>query len=171
MLGMRIAQGPPTDERPNQGKAMNRLFTSCYASLIGLLLAALGACDPAGPGASGTIRVAPSVPVAKFTTLEIRTYADQNPTFDVKDIPSESPSRVELPLATTSFPFQYNAGEALGTTEQAQWRMTAWLSSDDAAVAPKADDPQCSVAFSLNKCSAQFGDYCGDTANVNCTIQ
>ena len=109
--------------------------------------------------------------VAKFTTLEIRTYPDQNPTFEVNDIPKNSASRTDVALSSTSFPFHYDVGQALGTTDQKQWRMTAWLSANGAALTPQPDDPQCSVPFSVDSCGIQFGGYCGDTANVDCTIE
>jgi len=141
------------------------------ATLIPLL--ALG-CDPAGPGASGAIVLGPNVDAKKFATLEVRTYPDSSDTFDPSKIPSSDATtgaQLSEPLKSITFPYHYDAGQVIGTTDEQRWRMTAWLSASTGPMAPAMGEPTCSVAFKLNECGAQFGGYCGTRDNIDCQLE
>jgi hypothetical protein len=126
-------------------------------------------CDPAGPGAEGTISLEGAVEPSQFTTLNVKVYPDSASSFSAAAVPDDLERQQSHALDEITFPYRYNVGEALGTTPHPRWRVTAWLSGNGNAVRPTDGEPFCSVAFRLDECSAQFGDYCGTSA-VDCII-
>lgn len=140
-------------------------------SLLVTIAALAVACDPAGPGAAGNLSLAASVDARQFSWLEVRAYADAGGSFDPAQIPEDSPRQLNLALKDITFPYHYDVGEVLGTTDEQRWRMTAWLAATPSTQRPGTKDPQCSVAFELEKCGAQFGGYCGTKSNIDCTLE
>jgi hypothetical protein len=134
--------------------------------------ALLGGCDPAGPGANGTIALDPSVDIADFASLEIRVFPDPGKDFEVSRVPSDAPARASLLLSDVEFPYDYDVSEGVGTSDLKHWRMVAWLShGGDARGQPAADEPSCTAAFELESCSAGYGGYCTTTDDIDCAIK
>ena len=145
-----------------------------YPRCISSFLAALGllACDPAGPGASGVIKLSGDLDARDFSTLEIRVYADAGEKFIREAVPTQAPGQSTVSTNEVTFPYAYNVGEALGTTSQKRWRMTSWLSRGSGSSDRPAElEPFCSVAFELADCGAQFGGYCDLAREIDCTIE
>jgi hypothetical protein len=136
-----------------------------------LAAAALTACgDPGGPELSGTIHLASSVDPTSFTTLQVRVYPDPGGTFDPHAIPSTAESDVRDSKVT--FPYGYSLGEPLGTTPNPSWRVVAWLSHQPASassVLPQKGDLLCTAVGTIKGCGT-YGDYCGTTSGVDCTL-
>ena len=132
----------------------------------------LGGCDPEGPGADGTVSLASSVDPSGFATLQLRAYPDSAKDFDPAKIPSSTNAERGIALSEVTFPYHYDVGEGIGTSDSSHWRMVAWLSHDPALPArPAADEPFCSAPFELKACSAGFGGYCTVSGEVDCTIK
>jgi len=132
----------------------------------------LGGCDPAGPGAAGTISLAPSVDPTGFATLQLRAYPDTEKDFDPAKIPASASAERGIALSEVTFPYSYDVGEGIGTSDSSHWRMVAWLSHDPELPArPATGDPSCSAPFQLKACSAGFGGYCTVSGEVDCTIE
>jgi hypothetical protein len=135
-----------------------------------LALLALVACDPQGAGASGVIELGAGLDPKDFVWLEIRAYPDDNDAFAADRIPLDGPVRVSRQLTEVSFPYSYEVGEGVGTTPEQHWRMTSWLSKEGGG-RPKSGEPFCSVRFDVEPCGGQFGDFCGVSNDVNCTLE
>jgi hypothetical protein len=133
------------------------------------MLALLG-CDPQGAGASGVIELGAGIDPRSFAWLEIRAYPDDNDAFAADRIPLDGPVRDSRPTTEVSFPYSYEVGEGVGTTPHEHWRMTSWLSNDSAA-RPKSGEPFCSVRFDVEPCGGQYGDFCGVSNDVSCTLE
>jgi hypothetical protein len=129
------------------------------------------ACDPSGPGVSGTISLGSSVRPSDFTTLQIRAYPDPGDGFDPTRLPGEALNDTES--SSVAFPFSYNVFDALGTASSPKWRLVAWLShhpgSDGISVVPEDGDVYCTAPVTLASCGS-FGGYCGVTSGVDCTL-
>jgi len=135
-------------------------------------VALLAGCDPEGPGANGTISLASSVDPAGFATLQLRAYPDSEKDFDPTKIPSSTNAERGVALSDVTFPYHYDVGDSIGTSDSSHWRMVAWLSRDTQLPArPAAEEPFCSAAFELEACSAGFGGYCKVSGEVDCTIK
>lgn len=145
-----------------QNLGLRVLATLCFLPL---------GCDPAGPGAAGNISLDPSVDASKFTVLEVRAYPDASGSFDPKNIPDGAGFSEEQAVKDLTFPTHYELGGGIGTTDDQHWRMTAWLSATAGSKAPATSDPQCSVPFDIDDCSAGFDGYCSTTQDVHCTLK
>lgn len=138
--------------------------------LLGSAVALMG-CDPEGPGASGVIRLAPKLDAKTFSTLELRAYPDTSSSFEAAQVPADAPARLSLLTSEVTFPYQYDIGEPVGTSEQQHWRLVAWLSHDSSTPArPAPGDPFCTAAFDLDSCG-NYGDYCAVSHGIDCTIE
>lgn len=144
------------------------LLGSRLALLCG---AAALACDPAGPGAAGNLSLDSSVDASSFTTLEVRAYPDSSGKFDPEKIQANGGLALDVALKDITFPYHYGVDQGVGTTDEQHWRMTAWLAAAAGSERPATSDPQCSVAFDIAECGAQFGGYCGTTNDVHCTLK
>jgi hypothetical protein len=137
----------------------------------GAALSMLAACDPAGPGVSGTIRLGTDARPAAFATLQIRAYPDPGGPFDPTNLPSHALSDAEL--SSVAFPFAYDVFDPLGTASSPNWRLVAWLShhpgSDGLSVVPEDGDVYCTAPVTIASCGG-FGGYCGVTSGVDCTL-
>lgn len=59
----------------------------------------------------------------------------------------------------------------MGTSNDKDWRLVAWLSSSATLPDhPEPADPWCTARFALGDCDG-FGGYCGVTSGVDCTIE
>lgn len=138
-------------------------------------LAALG-CDPGGPGAEGTISLAPELDASLYATLELRAFPEPEGEFDVLDgAPTSGEIFVQRhDLADIEFPFEYLLGGGVGTTEFKRWRVLAWLSAtkSDAELpnGPVAGEWYGTATFAVKECGGMFDGYCGVTGGVNLTI-
>jgi hypothetical protein len=131
------------------------------------------ACDPAGPAASGTVALGSAIDATKFQWLEVRAFPDKGGEFDPKGalVTPSPPWRTGDSVTTVQFPFAYRVGEALGTTPSPDWRLVAWLSRRTSNVdSIDKGDVFCTSTFSIGACGSQFGDYCGVSSGVNCTL-
>lgn len=138
---------------------------------LALAGALLCSCDPEGPGASGLISLAPKLDAKTFSSLELRAYPDASSSFDAAKVPADAPARLSLITSEVTFPYQYDIGEGVGTSEQQRWRLVAWLSRGAGTpVGPEPGDPFCTAAFELESCGT-FGDYCAVSHGIDCTIE
>ena len=133
-------------------------------------LAATFGCDPEGPGAAGNITLDSSVDASGFSVLELRVYPD--PGGSVVPVPfPENGAQQQLRLKDIALPYHYDLGQVLGTTDEQHWRMAGWLSASTSSTRPATSDPQCSIAFDLQSCGAQFGGYCTTKDDVDCALK
>ncbi len=147
---------------------MGRLLSSLLATVTA---AALCACDPAGPGASGTLSLKTGVDPSRFNTLQIRVFPDAAPSFDPATLPAKRLLSGRAALSEITFPHRYEVEESIGTTPQRDWRLLAWLSTSTGAPDhPDAGEPWCTVPFVIGECDG-FDDYCGVTRGVDCTLE
>jgi hypothetical protein len=48
--------------------------------------------------------------------------------------------------------------------------MTSWL-TNRSGERPSSGEPLCSARFDVEPCGSQFGDFCGVSNDVNCTLE
>jgi hypothetical protein len=126
--------------------------------------------DPEGPGAAGTLSVDPSVDVTPFKTLAVRVFPDPGPAFDATAVLPADAFPADEALAGVRFPHPYQVGTPLGTTPAREWRLVAWLSRLTGAIdRVEPGDVFCTARFRVDSCGS-FGDYCGVTRGVDCTL-
>jgi len=137
-----------------------------------LLALTLAACDPAGPGAAGTISLAPNASTTGFATLEIRFYVDPSGSFDPAGPPpfpsdsSDYPETLTEDLARATFPYHYDLSRSLGTTNVRTWRVTAWLATAATAGWPNGSEPFATTAVPIAACDG-FDGYCNTTPGID----
>jgi hypothetical protein len=155
-------------------RARQHGIASIIASLC-MLLTVTGCPmgDPEGPGASGFLALGAGIDASTFQSLEVRGFPNAGP-FDPKALLPSSLLfwRTGATVRDVTFPFHYEVGEGIGTTMTRDWRLVAWLShraSD--VVAIEKGDVYCTVVFSIRSCGVQYGDYCGVTQGVGCTLE
>ncbi len=143
-----------------------------HRSTLWTIAVLLCACDPQAPGATGTIDLDPSIDPAGYGWLQIVAHADRDGAFQVADL---DPDKLggdlihdNFPLGDVSFPFDYTLGYGVGSTEIPTWRVTAWLSVEQAVTAPEVGDPWASASFEVHKCGNM--GYCGRTDGVDLVI-
>jgi hypothetical protein len=148
-------------------RAQSRELSS-FLTLVFLAVAA--GCDPAGPGASGTINVGETIDVTAFSTLAVRAFPDPSGSFDPTLPIASGVEPVDERLAGLVFPHHYRIGGGIGGTQIADWRLVAWLSRapEQGANRPDANDVYCSVRFEVRRESGYYG---GVTDGVDCTIE
>jgi hypothetical protein len=152
------------------------MFGLRHLPVVLVLSAGLGlaGCDPAGPGAAGTISTK-AIDPSSYQSLVVRAFPDNGQPFDPKnDLPASGmpPDDVQ-PLKTVSLPYRYTLGGGLGNTDRRDWRLVAWLSkkpSDSELSRIEPGDAFCTVRFALDGCGWQFGGYCDTKARVDCVI-
>jgi hypothetical protein len=134
----------------------------------------LAACDPGGPGASGTITLGNDAEPSAFNTLILAAYGNAGDTFDpavLEDPPSPTDFVLETwDLANIDFPWDYVLSYGVGTSGYPDWRIVGWFSTDDTAAAPGATDPVGTATFEIGECGAFFGGYCDVTSGVDFAI-
>jgi len=135
----------------------------------------LAACDPGGPGASGTITLGDATDPDAYTTLILAAYGHAGDTFDpavLEDPPSPNDFVLDtLDLADIAFPYDYTLSYGVGTSEYADWRIVGWFSTDEDAAAPEATDPLGTATFEIAECGKFFGGYCSVTEGVDFMIE
>lgn len=135
------------------------------------LAVALAGCDPAGPGAAGTVSASATIDAPTWTTLVIGVFADPTGTFDPsKPLPADALTSIEE-LRSAPLPHRYEVGGGVGTTPTRDWRMVAWLTKRPGGpfTSVERGDAFCTTRFTIAGCGA-FGGYCGTTHGVDCTI-
>jgi hypothetical protein len=127
--------------------------------------------DPEGPGAQGKILLPNEVSLTGFKSLRIVGFPDAEASFDPKSTLAESEFgwSEERTLSDVEFPYSYQVGDVLGTTPHQHYRLVAWLSKNSEAKQLESGDRFCSVRFRISSC-AQYGDFCGVTNGVNCSL-
>ncbi len=132
------------------------------------ILSLLAACEPPGPGATGTISLAPGVDPAGFAFVHVRVFEEPADGFDVlRPVDFSGPWQEMEPLARVSFPWRYTVGPGIGGSQAARWRAVAWLSGDAAASWPGPGDPVGATPFDLRRC----GDFfCDKTPGVDLVL-
>ncbi len=149
---------------------MPRLHSFAFGLALASSLALFG-CDPGGPGATGTISLAPDITTDGFSTLEIRGTPDDGKPIDFVNPPAADPDwSLSLPLDEFGLPFTYDIGPSIGSTPSEKWRMLAWLSVSGGGDGPKSGEPFGMTAFGLQSCGLILDDYCGKVPEVNFTI-
>lgn len=143
------------------------------SSMIVVVLAlAVTGCDPEGPGARGTISLGAGADVSQAYRLEIRVFPDPEDSFEPGIAIENEELRAEsLLLGEVEFPFDYEVGHALGTSDHRQWRVVAWVAegSDPAWIAP--GEFFGTTLFDLASCGDYYGGYCQVTGGVDVTIE
>ncbi|AUX47613.1 uncharacterized protein SOCE26_091350 [Sorangium cellulosum] len=137
----------------------------------------MAGCDPEGPGVSGTLHLGEGVTATDFTALHLRAAPDPGVPFDpsAPSFPSaggdgDSWFFGDEDLSGVTFPHDFSGGEGVGTTPHERWRLFAWLSTSLDGSAPASGEPYGTTTFTIDSCSAQFGDYCTVTEGVTLTI-
>ena len=136
--------------------------------LLLLFLGLLAGCDRAAPAAFGTVALGAGVEASNFSSLQLRAYHDTG--FNPTQVDGEDSNTQAVPLSTITFPYRYNLGGAVGTSESSRWRFTAWLAQDADATVIEPGDVYCSQVFDLRSCGAS-GGYCGNIGGVDCTLE
>lgn len=156
----------------NHRTSILMLSLSCLVGLV--------ACgDPGGPGASGNVLLGSGITTDSAQTLIVRgvpntgSFDPAKPVFDVPPPSGETVwDGVAEPVMGLTFPYAYSVGAVLGTTEQKNWRIFAWLSASTDATAVKAPatgEVFGTTTFSVVSCE-QYGGYCQTTEKVDVTI-
>jgi hypothetical protein len=157
--------------------AARALLIAACASLAGLLPGCVPIGDPGGPGAKGTVKLGKGVHAEDFMVLRF-TAVPASREFDPKapDFPHEVDFNFGYlhELAEVKFPFSYEYGGGLGTTEHKHWRLFVWLSKadldgSDEEPHPLHGAPYGVADFTVHGCGA-YGDYCGITGGVDVTL-
>jgi hypothetical protein len=143
---------------------------SCVRMPACLLVVAVAACDPIGPGAAGQVNLVAGMSYQGFSSLELRAYADDGAPFDptAVRVTDAAMARSTMTLETPP-PWAYLVGEAIGTTTRPHWRVVAWLSSaagTDGERMP-AGAPYGTTTFDIGDCGVFPPDYCNVTDNVD----
>jgi hypothetical protein len=147
------------------------------ASLAALVLGCIPIGDPGGPGARGVVKLGKGIELDDFSSLRFQAVPASDE-FDPKapDFPDEVDfaSGYYHDLSELKFPFSYEYGGGLGTTEHKHWRLFVWLSRADAdgsdeEAHPVHGAPYGVVDYSLEGCGA-YGDYCGISSGVDVTL-
>jgi hypothetical protein len=117
----------------------------------------------------------PGVDASAFQTLVMRTFANTSGPYDTsKPIPADA-YRDEALVAAITFPYRYEVGGGIGSSDIGDWQMVAWLSHRapaDLLRAAGADpgDPRCSVAYRVGSCGLGPDGFCGVTSGVDCVL-
>lgn len=139
-----------------------------------VILAAAGAagCEPAAPGAAGTVDLGPGVDASAFQTLALRAFPRPPAAFD-PSLPIPWGPWEKEPLAALTFPHPYRIGGGIGDVDSTEYLFVAWLSNrgddtlkvDNSALDP--GDVYCAVPFHIDA-----GRFDGDnvTTGVDCTL-
>ncbi len=144
---------------------------SLRSDLLAILaVVALGGCEPAGPGVSGQIRLKEGRDGSGFSTLSLRAFPDATSSFDKAAVPAGVGLTGRADVSTITFPHRYHVEQAMGASNERDWRLVAWLSNGDAPEHPEPSDPWCTTRFVLGDCDG-FGGYCGTTGGVDCTLE
>ena len=132
------------------------------------------ACDPMAPGATGQLIVSPEAKFEAGRTLEIRLLADDGKPFDVAtaDLVVEYRHRqASWNLAEIEFPFQYDIGGGLGSSEHEHWRVIAWIAESEEVDRPKPGEWYGTRELSVEDCGAMISGYCGVMFGVDLAIE
>lgn len=149
---------------------MRSLILSTLAAL------AVAACDPLGPGTSGTLTL-PAGDTTGFTTLELRWFPDVDGGFDLAGPPELSDSSIDtvtsesFPLATLAFPYDYSVGTGIGTSPTKVWRIVAWLAGDATKMWPNGSEPFATSTVTIDECGGSFDGYCGIVDGIDLVLQ
>jgi hypothetical protein len=139
-------------------------------SIASLSVAFLVACgDPGAPAVSGTLSLGTSVRSSDFSSLQVRAYPDSASTFDASRVAADPINSATDMLTSVAFPFHYQLGGGIGTSEAQRWRLVAWLSHTSLTDKLESGDVFCTTLFTLHSCGA-YGGYCGETRDVDCTL-
>lgn len=151
------------------------IATAIRSPLLAILLVTAGAaagCEPAAPGASGVISLAPGAQPIAFKTLALRAFARPSGAFDPSRPISHNLSKNE-PLTALSFPHPYRIGGGIGKVDFTDWLFVAWFSqrgSDDLHDDVDGLDPGdvfCAVPFRVARARSSSDAV---TYNVDCTL-
>ena len=132
------------------------------------------ACDPMAPGAVGQLMVSPQATVEDGRTLEMRLLANDGKPFDVAttDLVVEYPDQqASWNLAEIEFPFRYDIGGGLGSSEHEHWRVIAWIADSEDVDRPKSGEWYGSREFSINDCGVMISGYCGVMFDIDLEIE
>jgi hypothetical protein len=130
---------------------------------------AMGCGDPGAPAVSGTLSLGTSVHSSDFSSLQIRAYPDGATIFDASRVAADPIDSATDMLTSVAFPFRYQVGGGIGTSEARSWRVVAWLSHMNLADKLASGDVFCTTLFTLHSCGA-YGGYCGETRDVDCAL-
>lgn len=155
---------------------MKLLQATCFSALIAVLLAAAAGCNPEGPGATGDITLGVDVEATGAKTLEIRAVPDDDPAFNPASprFPTEKSGelwKASAKISDIKFPYTYEIGETIGTSDQERHRVVAWLSSAGSGDEPASGEMYGTASFALAPCGEVIDDYCGVTYAVDVTIE
>ena len=143
-------------------------------------LFALVACDPIGPGATGSVDLDPSVDTTGMAFLTIVAHSDADGVFQPADVmlqvdrPHSEVLGTRVALDEVTFPHEFILESGIGATDIRSWRVTAWLDGDAAIdrwqddLAPAAGMPWGSTPFNVSNCG--LVGYCDVTPGVEVTI-
>ena len=150
-------------------------ISSCCASpafLVSATLLSTG-CDPAGPGAAGTIELAEEAVGDTGLTLELRAYPDIYGSFDPLHgvPPRDETAWSSTPLDGVLFPYEYEVSEGLGTTGEHRWRVLAWIAETGDNERPLSGEWFGTAVFDVGDCGGTFDGYCDVTDGVHFRIE
>jgi hypothetical protein len=153
------------------------------ATIILLLgLSAAAGCDPAGPGASGVISLGDAVDTTGFQSLELRAFAAKYSPADFAAVgalptnPSDFSTLAHwcyrsvwpMPLV---FPYAYEVGGGMGTTDEKDWVLVAWLTHADHGVDHiTSGEIYAKANFTIHECGWGFDGYCGTVGGLNLVL-
>jgi len=148
------------------------LRTSLLVILLPLMLGV--ACDPMAPGAVGQLIVSPEARFEDGHTLEISMLADDGTPFDLAtaDLSVEyRHQQASWNLAEIEFPFQYDIGGGLGSSEHEHWRVIAWVAESEEVDRPKPGEWYGTREFSVEDCGVMISGFCGVMFGIDLEIE
>ena len=148
------------------------LRTSLLVILLPLMLGV--ACDPMAPGAMGQLIVSPEAKFDGGRTLEIRFLPNDGTPFDLAtaDLSVEyRHQQASWNLAEIEFPFQYDIGGGLGSSEHEHWRVIAWVAESEEVDRPKPGEWYGTREFSVEDCGVMISGFCGVMFGIDLEIE
>lgn len=139
--------------------------------LVPVLLGA--ACAPKAPGVTGQLAVSTEVVFEDAYTLEIRLLPDDSESFDPATVNFSDEDRhrqASWNLTEIEFPFHYDIGGGLGSTEHKRWRVVAWISKSEDVGRPQPGEWYGTRVFSAKDCGVAHSGYCGKMIDVDLEI-
>ena len=148
---------------------MRSLILSLFAILT------VAACDPLGPGTTGTLTL-PTGDTTGYATLELRWFADVDAGFDLAGPPEleskqEHLTQESFPLGTITFPYAYSVGTGIGISDYKIWRLVALLASDTTKMWPTGSEPFATGTVTIPECGGTADGYCGDGTSLDLTLE
>lgn len=153
-----------------------KMLQATYSFALLAALFATAGCNPEGPGATGDIVLGAGVEAAGAKTLEIRAAPDDDPAFNSASprFPSEKSGELwqaSAKISEIKFPYTYEIGETIGTSDKERYRVVAWLSASGGGAEPASGEKYGTASFALAPCGEVVDDYCGVTFEVDITIE